>query len=344
EFWCTVVVEHPTPPAKESESLPFRESNIKFTVKIGKTSLLLNYQTFFQSTSREYNTRNYVAHPSTEEVKVELAKIATHDVLVYKTPFLKAIFHAAWRILMTFVIQSLPEGTITDPKDSGRTIQLTNRGLPFTNGFNQSGSDINFGDYQVLLEDSEDHLMDLNDEEMYEAGEEIDDEQTHTQEEHQPTEHHSLKPLKEKVSEILKVYSALKATMQTMAETNTTTYANITSLTKLIRNAKLPEIMTQINIFQTSINSLSSQCSSILESITKDLEFNQRITNTKNTQVTMQSNIASIKTNTSTMKEMVTGMFNAFKGLYSSTPQEVRSCQQSPSEDTITVVGKGGEF
>ncbi|GJZ21670.1 hypothetical protein Tco_0558709 [Tanacetum coccineum] len=120
-----------------------------------------------------------------------------------------------------------------------------------------------------------------------------------------------------RVTETLEADSALKATMQKMAETNTTTYGNITNLTKLIRNANLPEIITQMNTFQTSLNSLSSQCASILESLKEDPEFNQslqkRITNVENTQVTMQADISSIK-------EMVTKMFAAFKGLYSSTP------------------------
>ncbi|GKB55438.1 hypothetical protein Tco_0906191 [Tanacetum coccineum] len=51
----------------------------------------------------------------------------------------------------------------------------------------------------TLLEDSEDDLKDLSDEEMYEAGEEIDDEQPFTNKEQQPTKHHSLKPLKGKL-------------------------------------------------------------------------------------------------------------------------------------------------
>nr|GEU63676.1 hypothetical protein [Tanacetum cinerariifolium] len=79
------------------------------------------------------------------------------------------------------------------------------------------------------------------------------------------------------VSETLEADSALKATIQTMAETNTTTSGNITSLTELLRNEKLPDIMTQLNVFQTSINSLSSQCASISESLKEYLEFNQRL-------------------------------------------------------------------
>ncbi|GJU93204.1 hypothetical protein Tco_1317960 [Tanacetum coccineum] len=57
--------------------------------------------------SLEYNNENYVAHPSTKEVKAELARIATHEALVQKTPLLKASFPVTWRILLTFVIQVL---------------------------------------------------------------------------------------------------------------------------------------------------------------------------------------------------------------------------------------------
>ncbi|GJR49882.1 hypothetical protein Tco_1400403 [Tanacetum coccineum] len=105
EFWCTIVVDHPTSLAEGSEARPLKESNIKFTLKNGKTPLLLDYQTFCQTTGLEYNNGNYVSHPSTEEVKTELAKIVVHDVLVHKTPLLKALFPAPWRILMTFVLQ-----------------------------------------------------------------------------------------------------------------------------------------------------------------------------------------------------------------------------------------------
>nr|GEV40001.1 beta-glucosidase BoGH3B-like [Tanacetum cinerariifolium]GEV44766.1 beta-glucosidase BoGH3B-like [Tanacetum cinerariifolium] len=65
-----------------SKALHLKESIIKFTVKYGKTPLTLNYQTFCQSMGLEYNNGNYVAHSSTKEVRTELAKIATHDVLV----------------------------------------------------------------------------------------------------------------------------------------------------------------------------------------------------------------------------------------------------------------------
>ncbi|GJW42750.1 hypothetical protein Tco_0071549 [Tanacetum coccineum] len=81
----------------------------------------------------------------------------------------------------------------------------------------------------------------------------------------------------DRVSKTLEADSALKATMKAIADTNTINSNNITGLTKLLRNANLPEIMTKLNAFQTSLNSLSSQCASILESLKEDPEFNQRL-------------------------------------------------------------------
>ncbi|GKB47602.1 hypothetical protein Tco_0898355, partial [Tanacetum coccineum] len=71
-------------------------------------------------------------------------------------------------------------------------------------------------------------------------------------------EHSTLLKSLNRVFETLEVDLALKEAMQAMAETNTTTSTNITGLTKLLRNAKLQELMTHLNAFQTSINSLRS--------------------------------------------------------------------------------------
>ncbi|GJU19470.1 hypothetical protein Tco_1152812 [Tanacetum coccineum] len=86
EFWCIIVLDHPTPPTEDFEARPLKESNIKFTVKNGKTPLILDYKTFCQTTGLEYNNVNYVSHPSTKEVKVELANISAHEVLVSPLP------------------------------------------------------------------------------------------------------------------------------------------------------------------------------------------------------------------------------------------------------------------
>ncbi|GKC49880.1 hypothetical protein Tco_1072625 [Tanacetum coccineum] len=86
----------------------------------------------------------------------------------------------------------LPEGTNIDPKDSGRNTQLADRGQPKALVINLSGAGTKrssevesntdtmilttVADIQALLGDSEDELKDDSDEEMLEAGEELDEE------------------------------------------------------------------------------------------------------------------------------------------------------------------------
>ncbi|GKB61753.1 hypothetical protein Tco_0917939 [Tanacetum coccineum] len=82
EFLCTAMVEDSNPPKDDSEFHPLKEFIIKFTMKNGKKPLTLDYKTFCESTGLDYNKGNYVAHPSPEAVKAELAKIATNEALV----------------------------------------------------------------------------------------------------------------------------------------------------------------------------------------------------------------------------------------------------------------------
>ncbi|GJZ34663.1 retrovirus-related pol polyprotein from transposon TNT 1-94 [Tanacetum coccineum] len=109
DFWCTAVVEDPKPPTDDSETCPFKEFVIKFTVMNGKNPLTLNFKTFCESTGLDYNQGKYVFHPSLEVVKAELAKITTSAALVQRNHILKTSFTVAWRILLTFVVQVLGE-------------------------------------------------------------------------------------------------------------------------------------------------------------------------------------------------------------------------------------------
>nr|GEU88872.1 hypothetical protein [Tanacetum cinerariifolium] len=164
---------------------------------------------------------------------------------------------------------------------------------------------ITFGNFKTLL-DLEDELKDESDEEMYEAKEEMDEEavveEFSTKSENNRNnydiainsvmdnvekiygerfeEHTTFLKALNRVSKTLEADFTLKASMQKMAKTKTTASSNITSLTELLMNANLPEILTQMNAFHTSLNSLSLQT---------------RITNVENTQVTTQSDISSIK-------------------------------------------------
>ncbi|GKD62163.1 hypothetical protein Tco_1299672 [Tanacetum coccineum] len=131
-----------------------------------------------------------------------------------------------------------------------------------------------------------------------------------------------------RVSKTLEADSTLKATMQKMSKTNTTTSGNIINLTELLRNANLLDIITQNSARLTEI------ASSLKEINFPSLQT--RITNVENTHVTMQFDIYSIK-------EMVTEMFKTFKGLSSSTPSGSAVIPTiTPPEANATVWG--GEF
>ncbi|GKE46728.1 hypothetical protein Tco_1477986 [Tanacetum coccineum] len=80
-----------------------------------------------------------------------------------------------------------------------------------------------------------------------------------------------------RVFETLEADFVLKEAMKKMAETNNTTFGNLTSLTELHKNAQLPKILTELNAFQTSLNTFSSQCTSISNSLKKESKFYQRL-------------------------------------------------------------------
>ncbi|GJZ79256.1 hypothetical protein Tco_0644093, partial [Tanacetum coccineum] len=104
EFWCTTIAYDPNPPSDDFEARPLKEYKIKFTVMNGKKPLTLNYKTFIKTIGLDYIKGTYVSHPSPEAMKAKLAKIATKEVMVNRTPVLKIAFPVAWRILFTFEI------------------------------------------------------------------------------------------------------------------------------------------------------------------------------------------------------------------------------------------------
>ncbi|GKA54137.1 hypothetical protein Tco_0753086 [Tanacetum coccineum] len=75
DFWCTVIAYQPNPPTDDSEARPLKEYLFKFLVMNDKKPLTLDFKTFTEYTGLDYAKCKYVSHPSTREVKVELAKI-----------------------------------------------------------------------------------------------------------------------------------------------------------------------------------------------------------------------------------------------------------------------------
>nr|GEW99207.1 hypothetical protein [Tanacetum cinerariifolium] len=108
----TTIAYDPNPPTDNSVAHPLKEFLIKFLVMNDKP-FTLDFNTFRSSTGLDYNKGKYIDRPSLEAVKNVLGKIATNASYLDKTPVLKNSFPVAWRILFTFVIQS------QGPKASG---------------------------------------------------------------------------------------------------------------------------------------------------------------------------------------------------------------------------------
>ncbi|GJR57924.1 hypothetical protein Tco_1500086 [Tanacetum coccineum] len=90
--------------------------------------------------------------------------------------------------------QPLLEGTTIDPKDSEGNTQPADKGLPSMvsdpdHNKEKTSSEVEpntdhiilqtYGDLHMLIKDSEDELQDISDEEIYEVGEEMDEEEQH---------------------------------------------------------------------------------------------------------------------------------------------------------------------
>nr|GEW79738.1 hypothetical protein [Tanacetum cinerariifolium] len=58
EFWCTVMVEDPKPPADNFKARPLKEFINKFTVINGKRPFTLDFKTLCESTGRNINPKD----------------------------------------------------------------------------------------------------------------------------------------------------------------------------------------------------------------------------------------------------------------------------------------------
>nr|GEW04517.1 retrovirus-related Pol polyprotein from transposon TNT 1-94 [Tanacetum cinerariifolium] len=86
EFWCTKIASDPNLLANKTRSRLLKEYLIKFSVMNDKKPLTLDFKTFTTSTGLDYNNSEYVAYPSLEDVKAELAKFITNPSYLDKTP------------------------------------------------------------------------------------------------------------------------------------------------------------------------------------------------------------------------------------------------------------------
>ncbi|GJV74544.1 hypothetical protein Tco_1506128 [Tanacetum coccineum] len=144
------------------EARHINEYLIKFLVMNDKKPLILDYKTFVESTKLDYAKDTYVSHPSPRAVKAELAKIVenpilldrTHDpskvTLIELTAFMVAVNNHENSVTpLPFTIKkkkgksqtptedseqsySVSSGTVLDPQDPERNIQLAGTELPST--------------------------------------------------------------------------------------------------------------------------------------------------------------------------------------------------------------------
>ncbi|GKD71248.1 hypothetical protein Tco_1325338 [Tanacetum coccineum] len=136
-----------------------------------------------------------------------------------------------------------------------------------------------------------------------------------------------------------KADSTPKESMQKMDESNNNTFDNITSLTELLNYAKLPHEFNQRLLKAENYIQNSTRLIEIANSL-KAINlpsFHQRITTIESTQVTMETNISSIK-------GMVTKMFQAFKGMSSSTPSDSAFVLTSTQLEVHASVRGGGNL
>ncbi|GJZ52767.1 hypothetical protein Tco_0607652 [Tanacetum coccineum] len=161
EFWSTAVAYDPFPSTDETEQRPLREFLINFSVLNGQRPLTLDFNTFCSSTGLDYNNCKYVASPTPEAVldgnysstkQVNSIQQLLAYCLIIGTKGPKASGALSKKRQKpkskkppteTKVTppkptegseksHSVPSGTILDPQDLERNIQLASMGLPST--------------------------------------------------------------------------------------------------------------------------------------------------------------------------------------------------------------------
>ncbi|GJT94200.1 hypothetical protein Tco_1083045 [Tanacetum coccineum] len=258
EFWYTDVVEDPNPLEDESKVHLLEEFIIKFSIKNGKKPLTLDFKTFCESIGLDYNKGDYVTHPSPEVVKEELGNIAINEAL------------------------PLPEGKNINLKDSRSVTQLADRGQPKALVTDPSGADtkyqtsseveldskplilITVADIQALLIDSEDDLKDDSDDDVFKAGEEMDEDIQQSPSPHQEQPESSkgkksskylrgitriLKNLQE-VHNVVKEDPAMNKKVLKVAEAYIENPTNLTKLITLVKNFDFHGIRTIVDSLQ----------------------------------------------------------------------------------------------
>ncbi|GJS57198.1 reverse transcriptase domain-containing protein [Tanacetum coccineum] len=362
EFWFSAVASDLNPPIDNSKARPLKEFIIKFiAVKAELAKIATNEALVY---------KNPILKTSFLVASFESKKSDPQDSKGNKHPADMGLplTHPDKGITTT---KPFLEGTNTEPKDLGRLKPLADNdsSTPLVTAL--SGTDAeyhvdktqstrfevsvpdqhqrktsfeveldfkplkltNMADIQALLINSEDEFKEVSEDDVFEAGEKMDEDIQQTDEEEtqspepfnefstkipteEPAKHEEAVESYADLRAVIKEYvdgnadhqaqinaamnktmdhtnnvNTARATMQSMAKTNTLTSSNITNLTELLRNAKLPEEESEFN--QRILRSAKGyiQNSSRLTEIASNLKainfpsFQAKITAVENTQL-----------------------------------------------------------
>ncbi|GJX23589.1 hypothetical protein Tco_0228034 [Tanacetum coccineum] len=132
EFWSTAVAFDPFPLTDEPEKRPLKEFLIKFLVLNRQRPLTLDFHTFCSSTSLNYNNDKYVDHPTPEGPEASGALSKKRKKPKSKRPPTETKELPPKPTEGSEQSHLVSSGTVHDPQDLERNIQLANTGLPST--------------------------------------------------------------------------------------------------------------------------------------------------------------------------------------------------------------------
>nr|GEY02268.1 hypothetical protein [Tanacetum cinerariifolium] len=130
EFWSTAVAFGPFPSTDKPEKRPLKEFLIKFLVSNGQRPLTLDFKTFCSSTGLDYNNDKYVDHPTPEGPEASGALSKKSKRPTSKKPPTKTKVTPPKPTKGSEQSHSVSSGTVPDPQDLERDIQLASMGLP----------------------------------------------------------------------------------------------------------------------------------------------------------------------------------------------------------------------
>ncbi|GJT68129.1 hypothetical protein Tco_1019609 [Tanacetum coccineum] len=359
------------PSTNESEAGPVKDFIIKFNVKNGQMPLTLDYKTFCEIVGLNYNKGDYVAHPSPKVVKAELAKNITNEALnLSKVIPIKLTASMIDAINLDSSVTPLPysekkgkkktptglpstidedtrkssplsEAKTTDPQDTEGNKQLAVNGLPATHPDEEHQSP----------SPNKDDLESSNAKKSTDSPDASNSELSSCSKTFDPFDNYV--PATKKHKEVAASYADLKWSIEDFLAT---TFKEILTNLKEVQDAvKEDHALTKKNFnfprFKSIVESLHAIVTTQNEHLVKWVESSALMTwsvgpwmtKIENTKATIQSDIATLKPDTTDIKAMMTNMFYAYKGYLAHTAtispiRETHSQTKREKDDMITLV------